>query len=386
MKENYVVTQGNNLIEARHKKPLSVREQKIILTMVSMINPTDEDFREYVISIKDFHEMLGLQGREKYTEIKTVVENLMSKVIEIPRENGGWLLTHWVSSAEYIQGKGSIRLKFVPELKPYMLQLKSQFTSYRLSNVLSLNSTYSIRLYELMKKWHHLGKWECSIEDLRGKLGVVEKIYPRYANFKIRVLKAAIDEVNEKTDLLIDFQEIKKGRSVERIEFTIKHSVEKEIKLPIAPEKPKKNDVNEDIRERLNLITQGYNFDQPFFTQMYQGASLIWNDAAENELQMLIRYVNEEETVKNPLGFIKSKIKTAWDIHQDGFPITFADLKVSKRTTGRTEVIPDWFNERNTSKEETVATVVTEEYQEKKRALLESLGKSPEEIEEEMNG
>ena len=381
MNENYLVTQANNLIEARHNKPLTAREQKIVLTMVGGIEPQDEDFKDYLISLKSFSEMLGLAGSTKYTEIKEIMKSLMEKTVEIPSENGGWVLTHWVSSAEYVNGEGIIKLSFSPKLKPYLLQLKNQFTSYRLSNVLSLNSTYSIRLYELMKKWQHLGKWENSVEELKLKFGVTKESYQRYNHFKTRVILRAVEEVNEKTDLFIDFKEIKKGRGVDRIEFTIRHAPEKEIKLTES----KKQTKNEDIRERLNLITEGYNFDQPYFAQMYQGALLIWNDAAENELQMLIRYVNEEETVKNPLGFIKSKIKTAWDIHQDGIPITFADLKVSKRTTGRTEVIPDWFNERNTSKEETVATVVTEEYQEKKRALLEKLGKSPEEIAEEMN-
>jgi len=385
MNTNYIVTQGNNLIEARHKKPLTAREQKIVLTMVSMIQPTDEDFMMYNISIREFHQMLGLEGREHYAEIKSVVESLMTKLVEIPRQNGGWFITHWVSTAEYIVGKGTIQLKFVPELKPYLLQLKDQFTSYRLSNVLSLNSTHSIRLYELMKKWQHLGKWESSVEKLRENLGVVGGIYPRYANFKARVLNKAIQELNEKTDLFIEFKEIKKGRSVERIQFTIRHSVEKEIRLPNSPVKPKKTSVNEDVRERLNSLAEGYQFDHTYFSQMYEGASLIWNEEAENELKMLINYVNEEESVKNPLGFIKMKVKAAWDFHQDGGKITFADLSSTKRKTGRKEVIPEWFKERKKAKDELVATVETEEDLEKKRALLESLGKSPKEIEELMN-
>jgi len=389
MDENYLVTQANNLIEARHNNPLTAREQKIILTMVSGIEPQDEDFKDYLISLKNFSEMLGLTGSTKYTEIKEIMKDLMGKTVEIPSKNGGWILTHWVSSSEYVNGEGIIKLSFSPKLKPYLLQLKDQFTSYRLSNVLSLNSTYSIRLYELMKKWQHLGKWENSVEELKLKFGIPKDSYQRYNHFKTRVILRAVEEVNEKTDLFINFKEIKKGRGVDRIEFTIRHAPEKEIKLPESKKKFKKQKKlfkNEDIRARLNALAVNYSFEQTYFAQLYEGASFIWNEDAENELKMLISYVNEETTVKNPLGFIKSKIKTAWDIHQDGFPITFADLKVSKRPTGRAEVIPDWFNERKKSKEETVATVETEEYQEKKRALLESLGKSPEEIEEEMNG
>ena len=383
MNKNYMVTQSNKLIEARHIKPLSAREQKIVLTMVSMIQPDDEDFKEYSISIKEFSEMLGLKGHAKYEEIKEVALHLQEKTIFIPDEDG-FVTTNWVAGQRYKNGEGVIKLSFSPYLKPYLLQLKSQFTSYKLSNILSLGSGYSIRLYELMKKWQHLGKWESPVDVIRDKLGAVTKSYSLYGNFKNKVLLPSIKELNEHTDLQISIKEIKRGRGVVGIEFTIKHSTDKEIKLPMSPKNPEKTFENEDVRERLNTLAKGYNFDQTYFAQMYEGVLFIWNEDAENELKMLIRYVNDEETVKNPLGFIKSKIKTAWDFHQDGVSITFADLKSAKRKIGRTEVVPDWFNERKKSKDEIVATVETEEDQKKKRALLESLGKSPKEIEELM--
>ena len=39
-----------------------------------MIQPTDEDFKDYRISIKEFSEMLGLTGSAKYTEIKEITK------------------------------------------------------------------------------------------------------------------------------------------------------------------------------------------------------------------------------------------------------------------------------------------------------------------------
>ena len=378
MEDKYLVTQSNNLIEARHKKPLTAREQKIVLAMVSMIQPSDEDFKDYRISVKNFSEMLGLKGSVKYTQMKGIAENLMTKTIEIPKENGGWILANWISSAEYKEGEGVIDLSFSPKLKPYMLQLKSQFTSYRLSNILNLNSTYSIRLYELMKKWQHLGQWGCSIEDLRGKLGVGEGIYPRYANLKARVLATAIEEVNEKTDLYIGFNEIKKGRSVERVEFTIQHAPEKEIKLPEPKkqlEQPKILPENEDVRVRLNKLADKdlYQFTQNYFSQLYQGALFIWGEKAENELVMLIGYVNVEKSVQNPLGFIKSQIQLAWEAHERGEHTTFADLQLTKeRTTGREEIIPDWFKKKDKSFEPTEKEI-DPEFEEKRRLLQKEL-------------
>ena len=354
MNENHVVTQSNRLIEARHMKPLTAREQKIILTMVSMVQPNDIDFKEYSISIKEFSEMLGLKGHAKYEEIKEVALHLQAKTIFIPDEEG-FITTNWVSSQRYKEGEGIIKLSFSPYLKPYLLQLKTQFTSYKLSNILSLGSGYSIRLYELMKKWQHLGEWEYPVDELKLKFGIEEGTYSRYTHFKNRVLKKAIEEVNEKTDLHIRFTEIKKGRKVEKIGFTIQHSVDKEIQLPgslIKSDESSTKPFEDELRTRLNKIAKEYHFDTAFFVQLYQGASLIWKENAEQELEWLIRYVNEENTVKNPLGFIKSKITSAWEIHEAGGQITFADLQPMKeRPTGRQEKLPDWFTSRNEPQE-----------------------------------
>ncbi len=354
MNKKHLVTQAHNLIEARHNNPLTVREQKIVLTMASMIEPNDEDFKDYRISIREFSAMLGLEGKTKYTEVKEISKELMSKTIEIPQEDGGWLLVHWISSAKYVKGEGILELSFSPKLKPYMLQLRDHFTSYRLSNVLSLNSTYSIRLYELMKKWQKTGKWEKSIEDLKLQFGIPEDSYKRYNHFKTRVLLRAVEEVNEKTDLFIKIREIKKGRSVEKIEFIIRYSPKKEIRVPNLENNSESVEESrrlDELRAQMNELAEGYQFDTAFFAQLHQGASLIWRDDAEQELEFLIRYVNEEKSVKNPLGFIKSKITSAWEIHEAGGRITFADLQpVKERWAGREEKLPDWF----TSKDEPV--------------------------------
>lgn len=369
MNEKHMVTQSNKLIEARHVKTLSAREQKIVLTMVSMIQPDDKDFKEYSISIHEFSEMLGLKGHAKYEEIKEVALRLQEKTLFIPDEKG-FITTNWVASQRYIEGEGMIELSFSPYLKPYLLQLKTAFTSYRLSNILSLKSGYTIRLYELMKKWQHLGRWECSVDSLREKMGATSKAYSLYGNFKNKILLPSVEELNEHTDLFVGYKEIKKGRKVEKIEFSIQHSAEKEIRLPQSkqePEQPK----NEEVRERLNSLANGYQFDNMYFSQLYQGALVIFSDQAELELERLIRYVNEEKTVKNPLGFIKSKITSAWEIHEAGGRITFADLQpVKERWAGREEKLPDWF----TSKDEpTEPSESNPELDKEKERLLKKL-------------
>lgn len=331
MDKNYVVTQDNNLIEARHTKPLSVREQKIILTMVSMIEPSDNDFKDYIISIREFHNLLGLDGREHYTEMKSVIQSLMTKTVEIPLGGKSFLMTHWVSTAKYLEGTGTIQLRFSPELKPYLLQLKDTFTSYKLTNILSLNSMYSIRLYELMKKWQKVTKWECTVESLREKLGATNKSYTVYGNFKNKILNPAVAELNNQTDLSIKFTEVKKGRKIVSIKFTIyKRTYAEEARIPDnQPESIRllREKEIENLRANLNLITSAYVFDKQYFQYLFNNAKEIWEeDDIEKELGYLIRYVNREKSIHNPLGFIQDKVKKILQGKELGESITFAEI------------------------------------------------------------
>lgn len=340
MDKKYLVTQSNKLIQARHTKPLTAREQKIVLTMVSMIQPQDEDFKAYEISVKEFSEMLALEGSVKYTQMKKIAEDLMSKSIEIPEEDG-WLLTNWVSSVRYKKGEGIISLSFSPELKPYMLQLKNQFTSYKLSNILNLRSTFSIRLYEMMKQWQHLGRWECPLESLKVQLGAIAKSHSVYGNFKSKALLPALAEVNEKTDLYIGIKEIKKGRAVDRIEFSIQHIKEKEIVISVPQDKPKIKQVEVDLIGKMNRMTNDYTIGTTAFNSMYSIASEIYQEnSLEKELLALVDYANEVATT-NPEGFMIHLLKNKKEIYDNGGNPSIEQIEIFSN-----EVIPEWFKEQ----------------------------------------
>ncbi|NFG42503.1 replication initiation protein [Clostridium botulinum] len=55
---------------------LSLQEQKIILTLASMVQPNDTEFKEYEFKIKDFIQLLGLKDQSKYTELPKITKEL----------------------------------------------------------------------------------------------------------------------------------------------------------------------------------------------------------------------------------------------------------------------------------------------------------------------
>ncbi|MGE1129107.1 replication initiation protein, partial [Bacillus wiedmannii] len=183
----------------------------------------------YTFPIKQFHDLLGLSGSTKYTELSKITKELVSKVIEI-RIGEELIQVSWLSSAIYNKNKGTIDLRFDPLLKPFLLELSSKFTSYRLANVVKLKSTYAIRIYELLKQYEHIKERTISLENLRYYLDAID-VYPNYANFKQRVLKPSQKELNQKTDISFEFEEIKLGRKVQKIRFIIRSQKRKDTDL-----------------------------------------------------------------------------------------------------------------------------------------------------------
>ncbi|MBU4642586.1 replication initiation protein [Bacillus toyonensis] len=227
IKENNIVSKSNTLIEANSR--LNLVEQKMLLCLASNIEPSDRDFKTYTFPIKQFHDLLGLNGSTKYTELSKITKELVSKVIEI-RIGEELIQVSWLSSAIYNKNKGTIDLRFDPLLKPFLLELSSKFTSYRLANVVKLKSTYAIRIYELLKQYEHIKERTISLENLRYYLDAID-VYPNYANFKQRVLKPSQKELNQKTDISFEFEEIKLGRKVQKIRFTIRSQKRKDTDL-----------------------------------------------------------------------------------------------------------------------------------------------------------
>lgn len=246
VKGSYVVTKSNLLIDARQRNPLGLQEWRIVLSMISQIQLEDKEFETQKISVKEFSQLIDHQEPD-YKAVKKVCESLMGKWLDIPQPNGGWLLTQWISAAEYIPGEGVIEFTFSQKLKPYLLDMKDKFTTYKLGYVLLLRSVYGIKLYEIAKMWSGAkspNAFKYELDEFKKILGVGEDSYPLYADFKRRAIIPAIKEINEKTDLTLDFKEIKKGRKVVALDFKIKFKAQKkkpQNQLPSSKSKPSSN-------------------------------------------------------------------------------------------------------------------------------------------------
>ena len=226
---NTVVTKANALIEASYD--LTLNEQRIILACAAKLDSRKPMPRDalFVLTVDEFVELFGSDPKNAYAEMEQAATRLYER--DIRRIDGKTRKRlRWVYTAEYKKGEGKVRLGFSPEIAPYLTMLHKRFTSYRLEEVASLRSAYSIRMFEMLSQFTGTGLFVIAVADFKHRLGIEEK-YDRFSNLKARVIDPAINELNLKTSLDITWKGIKKGQTVERLEFRFEEKQQMQLDL-----------------------------------------------------------------------------------------------------------------------------------------------------------
>ncbi len=214
------IRQSNFLIEARYK--LTTQEFRIVSVIKSMVSQEDEDFKGYRINLKDIAKIIEVTGDSLIADLKKAANGLLKKPLVI-YHGGATIQMNWISSYKHEKGQSFIQIRLDPELKPYLLQIKSSYTDFELKELLSLKSFYSYRIYELMKQYHPtIPKRSFPLEELKEILGCQDS-YPSYSNFRDKVLNPAILEINNNKQLkiILGFEANKIGKKVTGITFFI---------------------------------------------------------------------------------------------------------------------------------------------------------------------
>ncbi|MBF0467235.1 MAG: replication initiation protein [Nitrospirae bacterium] len=266
-KNKALVVKANKLVEARFK--LSVTEQRLLMLMISQIKIDDTELKEFSFTVRDLLDTLDIDRSHLYKDIHIVLKKFMERVVAIRINEDKNYLTHWVQTAMIDSKTGVIRLSFDPNLRPYLLNLKESFTSYQLKNVIQLKSTYSIRIYELLKQYQRLGEREFTLKNLRAILAIAENEYLPYGNFKNKVILTSQSELAAKTDLFFEFTEKKTGRAVTTIKFHI--FTKKTVQTENEPSIDAEYTIHDEYDEAIAKMSA---YEQDLFKRLQSGFKL----------------------------------------------------------------------------------------------------------------
>jgi len=183
---------------------------------------TDKPLRIDALRYAEIFETTRQNG---YQRMKDAEENLFNRRFSYVDERGKLVKSRWIQQVTYLDDEGAIELVFTLAVVNGISRIDGAedfFTSYLLEQTASMDSIYSVRLYELLIQW--LAAKQTPLFDLdnfRNQLGVEDHEYKRMGNFKLRVLDLAVKEINEKSDIKVSYSQVKKGRTITGFKFKV---------------------------------------------------------------------------------------------------------------------------------------------------------------------
>ncbi|KAJ1498869.1 hypothetical protein HMI55_004695 [Coelomomyces lativittatus] len=220
-------------------------------------------------------EVFGTTRQNAYQRMKEAEDTLFNRRFSFYDEDGKLVKSRWISQVKYLDDEGAMEIVFTPAVVQGISRIdgvKEFFTQYLLSQTANLTSVYSARLYELLIQWKSTGKTPIfELTSFRDQLGIAANEYKTMSNFKTRVLALAIEEINSKTDITVDYEQHKKGRTITGFSFKFKqkkkteprspknsdfsHSKPKTAEIPTEVVKQPKNANLSDLEKRVRTIT-----------------------------------------------------------------------------------------------------------------------------------
>lgn len=227
------VVKDNVLINASYS--LDLVEQRIVLQGIVKSRETEKGFTDsnpVSIHASEYEKQFSVTKDAAYKALKDAVLSLFERQFTFTELEKGKLKvvkSRWVSQIAYIDDLAEVQIIFSPAVASMCSRLEKHFTSYDLAQVANLSSKYAVRLYELVIAWRSTGKTpEFSLAEFRNQLGLLDNEYTPMNNFKKYVLELAVAQINEHTDIKLDYEQHKKGRTISGFSFRLKSKVKQQ--------------------------------------------------------------------------------------------------------------------------------------------------------------
>lgn len=233
------VTQANPLALSRQEMGLLTK--RLLVLALSDITRDDHDLEPIRITAWEYAQIFNIRGKSIYNRIEDSARELLEQTVQVKEPNGDWIMFQWVSEARYDSGRDSkdklacIELKIHDKLRPYLLQLRRDFSIIPTDQLLSFESFNSMRLFEVLYTASYGGEkrhLEFDVDDLKLRLGLDGK-YERFKDFTY-VLDRAREEFSRYTSLTFTYEGRKVGRKYQHVAILIEKNdvFQPRVRLP----------------------------------------------------------------------------------------------------------------------------------------------------------
>ena len=281
--------------------------------------------REYKLYVKEMLDYMEVPANgDAYQRIYEASQKLLERKISfIAYEDGKKMFidTHLVMAVKRLaeptkEDNTFFSVMLHPALKPYLLQLKEDFSQFQLSEYKALHTHTAIRIYEILKSWHGRGKSKVTfeVEEFKEMLGLKGK-YGHFGGFKKKVLDEAQRRLTENTDYSFTYHVVKQGKAPHSIVFEIsknKPTIAKKKAEPIEAEAVEvetvTNETHENLFEELQPIVKGWGMGNLALMKLIEGNP-------EERIRAGIRMTQEAEKggkVPNLAGYFTQAVREGY--------------------------------------------------------------------------
>ncbi|CED58031.1 putative replication initiation protein (plasmid) [Aliivibrio wodanis] len=261
---NLTIVHANQLVDASYH--FSLIEMRVLALASTKIDSRKNKVGEIRIDVSEYDRAYGITNNRSYGDLRDAVKSIMRKPVKLSDGSKIRELS-WLVMNEYeADDCGShVLIEFSPKIEPYLFDLKERFTSISFEYAARLNTAFSFRLYQWLKKVQHLNshKKNGAVEvifsiDWMKEQAKIKGEHSRWGHFHDRVIKPAVDKINAETDISVFYEPVKSGRKVSAVQFNYVVEKDESCMKPLRPRlfrRPKvlKDSHEEGVWMRKNL-------------------------------------------------------------------------------------------------------------------------------------
>ena len=274
--EKRKVVEHNSLITSMAKmQKTALKMFELAVSCIDTENPPKDNI--IYLSKKELFAFFDVSSASKHTRFKEAIELMQKQAFFQIKEvkDKGYEMTSIVPipTVKWNSYNDDVMIQFNQFIMPYLIDLKAEFTQYKISELKELNSKYSIILYRWLSmnynQYEHYSvkggrraeqvenyrKPSISVKELREITDTVNE-YKEIYDFEKRVLKKSLAEINAHTSFNVNYEKIKKGRSIDSIVFHIEKKRMADDNSYKLGDKDYQDDKKQKSRNEADLLKQ----------------------------------------------------------------------------------------------------------------------------------
>jgi plasmid replication initiation protein len=234
------VTMANVIVRSAFN--LNLSEMRLLSAALANTDATDaraltaESFWTVKLSAIDYAKTFKVSLDTAYEQMAKALDRLLRHLVVRPHptQKGATLKHQWISRGVYEQGRGTVTLTWHEDIRPFVLGLRKEFTTYRLSQAAAFRSVYAWYLWNTLKSWQGIGRWSPSLEEFAVCMSA-ESYLGNFKEMRRRVLEPAVKELRDKNNMEIVWEQVTEGRKTVGLRFHFQHAKQGALDLADAP-------------------------------------------------------------------------------------------------------------------------------------------------------